>query len=98
MNEKYVKLSDAQDIIESITCDVTSCCRCPYYTDDSCNVLSELFKLPTVDLPQITHCSECKHWGTGVAGETESVKCCEYAHYMVGANGYCVYGELRGVK
>ena len=41
----------------------------------------------------IVHCKDCKHWGTGVAGETENVKCCEYSKYMVGANGYCVYGE-----
>ena len=41
----------------------------------------------------IIHCKDCKHWGTGVAGETENVKCCEYGKYMVGENGYCVYGE-----
>ena len=41
----------------------------------------------------IVHCKDCKHWGTGVAGETENVKCCEYSKYMVGANGYCVFGE-----
>ena len=40
----------------------------------------------------IVHCKDCKHWGTGVAGETENVKCCEYGKYMVGENGYCVYG------
>ena len=43
----------------------------------------------------IVHCKDCKHWGTGVAGETENVKCCEYGKYMVGANGYCVYGEKK---
>ena len=41
----------------------------------------------------IVHCKDCKHWGTDIAGETENVKCCEYGKYMVGANGYCVYGE-----
>ena len=40
----------------------------------------------------IVHCKDCKHWGTGVPGETENVKCCEYGKYMVGENGYCVYG------
>ena len=44
----------------------------------------------------IVHCKDCIHWGTGIAGETENVKCCEYGKYMVGVNGYCVYGE-RGV-
>ena len=41
----------------------------------------------------IVHCKDCKYWGTGAAGETENVKCCEYGKYMVGENGYCVYGE-----
>lgn len=41
------------------------------------------------------HCRECKHWGTGVAGETDMIKCCEYGGYMVGNNGYCVYGERK---
>lgn len=41
----------------------------------------------------IVHCKDCKHWGTGVTGETENVKCCEYGKYMVGENGFCVYGE-----
>ena len=48
---------------------------------------------PTVEAVPVVHCKDCKHWGTGVAGETEHVKCCEYGKYMVGENGYCVYGE-----
>ena len=47
------------------------------------------------DLVEVIRCRACKHWGTGVAGETEHVKCCEYGKYMVGKNGYCVYGELK---
>lgn len=43
----------------------------------------------------IVHCKDCKYWGSGVAGETENVKCCEYGKYMVGANGYCCYGEKK---
>ena len=46
----------------------------------------------------IVHCKDCKHWGTGVAGETENVKCCEYSKDMVGANGYCVFGEKECVE
>ena len=52
--------------------------------------LEELKKYREMD---IVHCKDCKHWGTGIAGETENVKCCEYGKYMVGMNGYCVYGE-----
>ena len=40
-------------------------------------------------------CKDCKHWGTGAAGEIKNIKCCEYGKYMVGANGYCVYGEKK---
>ena len=43
----------------------------------------------------IVHCKDCIHWGTGVAGETKNIKCCEYGKYMVGVNGYCCYGEKR---
>ena len=41
----------------------------------------------------IVHCKDCKHWGTGVAGETENIKCCDYGKYMVGRDGYCCFGE-----
>ena len=47
---------------------------------------------PTVDAVPVVRCKNCTRWGTGVAGETEYVKCCEYAKYMVGENGYCCYG------
>ena len=50
---------------------------------------------PTVDAVPVVRCKNCTRWGTGVAGETEHVKCCEFGRYMVGENGYCVYGELR---
>ena len=40
-------------------------------------------------------CKECKHWSDGVSGCTEHVKCCKIGFYMVGENGYCVYGERR---
>lgn len=52
--------------------------------------LEELKKYREMDIVQ---CKDCKHWGTGVLGETEYAKCCEYGGYMVGMNGYCVYGE-----
>jgi hypothetical protein len=40
-------------------------------------------------------CKDCKHWADGVNGCTEHVKCCKIGFYMVGENGYCVYGERR---
>lgn len=50
---------------------------------------------PAVDAEEVVRCKDCKHWGTGVAGETDFVKCCEFANYMIGANGYCLYGERK---
>ena len=47
---------------------------------------------PTVEAVPVVRCINCQHWGTGVTGETEHVKCCEYAKYMVGEDGYCCYG------
>lgn len=50
---------------------------------------------PTVEAKHVVHCKDCEHWGTGIAGETEHVKCCEYGKYMVGENGYCCYADMR---
>lgn len=47
---------------------------------------------PAFDL---IRCKECKHWVDGVAGCTDHVKCCKIGFYMVGENGYCVYGERK---
>ena len=70
-----------------------SCKKCAEEHEQLAEWLEELKEYRDMN---IVHCKDCKHWGTGVAGETENVKCCEYGKYMVGANGYCVYGE-RGV-
>ena len=40
-------------------------------------------------------CKECKHWSDGVRGCTDNVKCCKIGYYMVGENGYCVFGERK---
>ena len=47
---------------------------------------------PGVDL---IRCADCKRWLKDFVGCTEHVGRCEWAGYMVGANGYCVYGERR---
>lgn len=50
---------------------------------------------PTVDAVAVLRCRDCAHWGTGSPVETERVKCCEYAGYIIGENGYCLYGERK---
>ena len=67
------------------------------YYGNVIDVLEIAEKLKDHKTLNIVHCKDCKHWGTGVAGETENVKCCSYGKYMVGENGYCVYGEKRRV-
>lgn len=49
----------------------------------------------TIDAEPVVRCKDCQHWGTGYGGETDNIKVCEYANYMVGKNGYCVYGERK---
>ena len=46
-----------------------------------------------VEIP--VRCGECEHWLKDVAGCTDFVGRCEWANYMVGAVGYCVYGERK---
>ena len=52
-----------------------------------------LKKQPTIDAIPVVRCYECKQWKKDVAGCTEFVGRCDYANYMIGANGYCLYGE-----
>ena len=63
------------------------------YYGNVIDVLEIAEKLKEHKTLNIVHCKDCKDWGTGVPGETENIKCCEYGKYMVGANGYCIYGE-----
>ena len=77
------------------------CKDCAYYYSKPCIECAEeheqlarwLEELKAYREVKIIHCKDCKHWGSGVPGETENVKCCEYGKYMVGENGYCVYGK-----
>ena len=69
---------------------IQSCKKCAEEHEQLAKWLEELKEYKDMN---IVHCKDCKHWGTGVAGETENVKCCWYGKYMVGDNGYCVYGE-----
>ena len=55
-----------------------------------------LKKQPTLDVEVVVRCKDCKQWGaTSYPWDTERLKCCGYGHYFVGANGYCVYGEVK---
>lgn len=74
---------------------IQSCKKCAEEHEQLAKWLEEFKEYRDMN---IVHCKDCKHWGTGVAGETENVKCCEYGNYMVCENGYCVYGEKESVE
>lgn len=42
-------------------------------------------------------CRDCKHWVDSHSGCTENVKVCEWGNYYVGAKGFCVFAERKGV-
>ena len=71
---------------------IQSCKKCAEEKEQNEDWLEELKMYRDLN---IVHCKDCIHWGTGVPGETENVKCFECGKYMVGANGFCVYGEKK---
>ncbi|MBO5921938.1 MAG: hypothetical protein J6Q48_06075 [Bacteroidaceae bacterium] len=40
-------------------------------------------------------CKDCVYWSDKVSRATEHVKLCAVGGYMIGENGYCVYGEKK---
>lgn len=97
-NFNYVQLMDCRyrdgyrKAIDDLTEKIVGYGTYDYY-GNVIDVLEIAEKLKEHKTLNIVHCKDCIHWGTGIAGETENVKCCEYGRYMVGMNGYCVYGE-----
>ena len=56
-------------------------------------IYSAIDNAPAADVVTVVRCKDCKHWQKDFAGCTEFVGRCDYANYMIGANGYCLYGE-----
>ena len=54
-----------------------------------------LQEAPTVDAVEVVRCRECKHWLKDVTVRSGFVGRCDFANYMVGAKGYCSYGERK---
>ena len=59
------------------------------------NAYERIEHLPAADVVEVVRCRDCKHWLKDVAGCTDFVGRCEFANYMVGATGYCSYGERK---
>lgn len=79
----YKLLTDAADTIEELSAKLASANmeRSEQHYDN--------------DMVKVIRCKDCRQWGTGFPAETEHGKVCRYAGYMIGANGYCVYGEKK---
>lgn len=91
-----MRLIDADAFVEAIKgVEVSWYLDGNYETYDDSTIMDIIEEQPTVEAVPVVRCKNCTRWGTGVEGETEHVKCCEFGRYMVGENGYCVYGELR---
>lgn len=63
------------------------------------NTISDDGTIPLKQVQEIVRCKECKRWGQhdiDVPGETDNIKVCEWAMWMIGENGYCAYGERKG--
>ena len=67
----------------------------PTYTRDG--VIDLVEKQPAADVVEVPcRCKDCKHWmDFPNCGCTDFVKVCALAEYMIGANGYCLYGERK---
>ena len=56
--------------------------------------VSDIDLIPRVDAVEVVRCKDCKHWKHFKhLGCTDFVKVCGLANYMIGENGYCMYGE-----
>lgn len=100
MANKMIRLEEAQAALEERAKSYTVSM---FATSSECNVARTVAlecaaligDLLPAGTDSVVRCKECRHWGSGWYAETEFVKECKFAHYMVGCNGYCVYGERR---
>lgn len=49
----------------------------------------------SVDAVEVVRCKDCKRWLKDFPGCTYEIGRCEWANYLVGRAGYCVYGERK---
>ena len=87
MNDAISRSAVLKVLFENCHCDLA------YYSEYE-EFKAELEAIPSLNVVEVVRCKDCKHWVQS-SGATEHVKCCEFAGYMVGENGYCVYGEKK---
>ena len=57
------------------------------------DAIGEVLTAPAIDAVPVVRCKDCKRWGAGYPSETDKIKCCQIAGYLIGENGYCLYAE-----
>ena len=80
-----MRLIDADALIEEAT---------KLHIDDFMIIKAMVDRQPTV-IELSCQCKDCIYWADDVAGYTEHVKHCLIGNYMIGKNGFCVYGEKK---
>lgn len=58
----------------------------------------DIMSIPAADVVEVVRCKACRHWKKDTPGCTDFVGRCNLANYMVGATGFCVYGERMDGK
>ena len=64
------------------------------YAYAAAKLLDDIEAADVVEVP--CRCKDCKHWmDFPNCGCTDFVKVCALAEYMIGQNGFCLYGERK---
>lgn len=66
-----------------------------YYMTYNAVPVNVIEELPALDVAPVVRCKDCKHWKPCEVKGFEGHKYCEWAGWLVGENGYCVYGEVK---
>ena len=90
------RLIDANPIVKFIMDGLNNPDKLKALGHDAIEILTEIEFADTVDAVEVVRCKDCKHWKHFKhLGCTDFVKVCGLANYMIGENGYCLYGERK---
>lgn len=91
MNDFRTFMAERFDIERCVSAE--SCKEC----ERKCLWHRVVAKAPAADVVEVPcRCKDCKHWmDFPNCGCTDAVKVCALAEYMIGQNGYCLYGERK---
>lgn len=93
MREKLIEL------MTGLPCHAKTCMDCEFFNTEECyrrqrEIIADHLIANGVTIP--VRCKECKHWKhIEHVGCSDLAKVCMLSNYMIGANGYCLYGERR---